>query len=102
MQIYDIFLHTPLGKKKGELKANIENGELNGFLSVLGHTEPINGTVDENGNCSLKGKFISLMKSVNFTAAGTISFDTLRLVLNGDAGCFEIMGQLRKQRECEG
>lgn len=101
MRIYDILLHTPLGKKRGELKAKIENGELNGFLSVLGHTEPIKGTVDENGNCSLKGKFVSLMKSVDFTADGTIDFDALRLAVKGDAGYYEIMGQLRKQKECD-
>ena len=39
-----------LGKKKGELKAKIENGKLNGTLSLLGHTEPIEGSVDEKGN----------------------------------------------------
>ena len=101
MRIYDILLHTPLGKKQGELKAKIENGKLHGFLSVLGHTELIEGTVDENGNCSLKDKFVSLMKSVNFTADGTIDFDALRLAVKGDAGYYEIMGQLRKQKECE-
>lgn len=99
MKIYDIILHTPLGKKKGELKAKIENGKLNGFLSVLGHTEPIEGTVDESGNCSLKGKFVSLMKSVDFSADGTIDYDALRLAVKGDAGYYEIMGQLRKQGE---
>jgi len=101
MKIYDIILHTPLGKKTGELKAKIENGRLKGYLSVLGHTEPIEGVVDENGNCSLKGKFVSLMKSVDFTADGTIDFDALRLAVKGDAGYYEIMGQLRKQKECE-
>ena len=69
------------------------------FLSVLGHTEPIEGTVDERGNCSLKGKFVSLMKSVDFTADGTIDYDALRLAVKGDAGYYEIMGQLRKQKE---
>ena len=101
MRIYDILLHTPLGKKKGELIAKIENGRLDGFLSVLGHTEPIEGIVDESGNCSLKGRFISLMKTVDFIADGTIDFDALRLAIKGDVGYFEIMGQLRKQKECD-
>ena len=99
MKIYDIVLLTPLGKKKGELKAKIENKKLNGFLSVLGHTEPIEGTVDENGKCSLKGRFVSLMKSVDFTADGTIDYDALRLAVKGDTGSYEILGQLRKQKE---
>ena len=99
MKIYDIILHTPLGKKAGELKAKIENGKLSGFLSVLGHTEPIEGTVDENGNCSVKGRLHSLMKSVDFTADGTIDYDALRLAVKADASYYEIMGQLRKQKE---
>lgn len=99
MKIYDVLMNTPLGKRKGELKAKIENGKLTGFLSLFGHTEPIEGTVDENGNCSLKGKFITLMQSVEFTADGTIDWDTLRLAIKGDCGYYEIIGQLRKQGE---
>ena len=99
MKIYDILMNTPLGEKKGELKAKIENGKLKGFLSLFGHTEPIEGTVDEKGNCSLKGKFITLMQTVDFTADGTIDWDTLRLAVKGDCGYYEIMGQLRKQEE---
>ena len=99
MKIYDILLHTPIGKRKGELKAKIENGKLTGFLSLFGHTEPIEGTVDESGKCSLKGKFITLIKSVDFTADGTIDWDALRLAVKGDCGYYEIMGQLRKQGE---
>lgn len=96
MKIYDILMSTPLGQKKGELKAKIENGKLTGFLSLFGNTELIEGTVDEHGNCSLKGKFITLMKSVDFTADGTIDMDIMRLALKGERGYYEIMGQLRK------
>ena len=99
MRIYDILLYTPLGKKKGELKAKIENGKLNGTLSLLGYTEPIEGSVDEKGNCTLKGKIVSLMKSIDFTADGTIDYEGIRLALKGDAGYYEIMGQLQKQGE---
>ena len=28
MRMYDILLHTPIGKRKGELKAKIENGTI--------------------------------------------------------------------------
>lgn len=97
MKIYDVLLHTPIGKRKGELQAKIENGKLNGFLSLFGNTEPIEGTVDANGCCSLKGKFITLMKSIDFTANGTIDPDVVRLAIKGDCGYYEIMGQLRKQ-----
>ena len=97
MKVYDILMNTPIGKRKGELKAKIENGKLTGFLSLFGNTEPIEGTVD-----FLKGKFITLMKSVDFTADGTIDPDIVRLALKGgDCSYYEIMGQLRKQGGCK-
>lgn len=101
MKIYDVLMNTPLGQRKGVLKAKIENGKLTGFLSLFGHTEPIEGTVDENGNCSLRGKFITLMQSVDFAADGTIDCDTLRFAIKGDCGCYEIIGQRRDQGESD-
>ena len=35
MRIYDILLYTPLGKKKGELKAKIENGKLKSYRQLI-------------------------------------------------------------------
>ena len=96
MVIYDVLLQTPLGKKKGELNAKIENGALNGFLSLLGHTEPVEGSVDENGNCTMNGKIVSLMRSIHFVANGTIDYNAIRLTVKGDAGHYEMIGQLRE------
>lgn len=31
MKIYDVLMNTPLGKRKGELKAKIENGKTHRF-----------------------------------------------------------------------
>lgn len=101
MKIYDISLITPLGKKKGELKAEIENGKLTDFFSLLGHTEPIVGTVDENDHCSLKGKFVTLINTIHFTADGTINYDTMQLTIKGESSTYEMVGVLRKKEECD-
>lgn len=101
MNVYDILLYTPLGKKQGELRAKIGNGRLLGFLSLFGHTEPIEGTVDENGVCSLQGSFITLLNTVAFTADGTISPDALHLAVKGGGGCYEMLGTLRRQEGCD-
>lgn len=100
MEVYDIFMYTPLGKKKGELSARITNGKLSGFLCLLGHTEPMEGFVDRRGNCSLKGKFVTLMRSVDFTADGILCPDFLRLTVIGGGGRYEMLGQLRKEGGC--
>ena len=101
MKVYDILLHTPLGKRQGELKAKIENGKLTGFLSLLGNTEPIEGTVEADGSCSLKGKFVTLMRSVDFTADGTIDYDALRLAVKGSSGYYKMLGALRRAKELD-
>lgn len=99
MKVYDILLHTPIGKRKGELKASMKNGEVIGFLSLFGNTEPLEGTVDENGECRLRGRFATLMKSVEFTADGHIDGDAIRLTVQGDRRSYPITGKLRKQEE---
>ena len=99
MSIYDILLSTPLGKKRGELTAKVENGKLVGYLSLLGHTEPIDGSVDENGNCELKGKLITLLNTIPFTADGMIKQDSLRLRVRGGRGIYEMLGASRQQEE---
>ena len=99
MRIYDIILNTPLGKKTGELKAKIENGKLHGTLSLLGRTEEIHGTVDDNGKCSLKGKFVTLLKTVDFTADGTINWDGIHLNVSGGGTMYDMIGVLRHQDE---
>lgn len=92
MEVYDIFLNTPLGKKRGELRVNIENGKLIGFLSLFGHTELIEGTVDENGKCLLAGKFITLLNTVSFSADGVINHDILNLKVKSGGSVYEMEG----------
>ena len=99
MEIYDVFLNTPLGKKYGELSACIENGKLMGFLSLLGHTESIEGTVDEDGNCAIKGKFITLLNTIYFTADGMIKRGVLDLNIRSDSNTYEMKGTLRGEKE---
>lgn len=97
MRIYNILMKTPIGHKKGELKVNVEKGKLTGFLSLFGNTELVEGTVDEKGQCFLKGKFVTLIKSVDFTAEGRIDMDGLRLAVKSAFGYYEIIGQSNKQ-----
>lgn len=99
MQIYDIILNTPIGKKSGELKAKIENGKLHGTLALLCRTEEISGTVDENGKCFLKGKFVTLLKTVNFTADGTINLEGIHLKVTGDGKMYDMIGALRRENK---
>ena len=98
MKIYDILLNTPLGKKEGELRTTVQDGKLTGFLSLFGNTEPIHGTVDENGLCFLRGRFITLLSTVNFTADGWLGAQVLQLHLRGEKNLYEMSGALRAEK----
>lgn len=99
MKSYDVLLHTPIGKRKGEMKVKIENGKLIGFLSLFGNTEPIEGSVEDNGDCVLRGRFITLLKPVDFTAVGTIRQDDLHFILKGAYGTYKLMGSSQSGKE---
>ena len=101
MKRYDVLLHTPIGKRKGEMNIKIENGTLIGFLSLFGNTEPIEGMVDERGQCSLCGKFTTLMKSVMFQANGRIQSDRLQLAMLCDSGSYQLEGTPSSAKEVD-
>lgn len=99
MKCYDIFMQTMLGEKKGKLTAAIENGRLQGLLSLLGHTQPISGQVNEKGECSLSGAFTTLMNTVYFTATGFITPEGIRLTLKNGDQIYEMSGIPQKEAD---
>lgn len=101
MKTYDVALHTLLGKRKGELCAEFENGKISGFLTLLGHTEPITGKIDENGEAVFSGKFITLINTIDFTAMGTVHGDSLQFIIKSGRESFRLTGALKNQRESE-
>lgn len=78
---YKVYMYTPMGAKKGILLIQQEGTVLKGWLDILLHKEPVNGTVDEEGNCLINGVFITLLNSVYFTAAGKITDSHINLSL---------------------
>lgn len=70
---YEVRMYTPMGAKPGVLLVIQEGVHLNGWLDILGHREPVKGTVDQDGNCRIEGIFITLMNTISFTANGKIS-----------------------------
>lgn len=48
---YRILMKTPLGERHGTLVLERNGSMLNGWLDIMKHREPFEGTVDEMGNC---------------------------------------------------
>lgn len=89
---YSVFMKTPLGRKHGYMTTSITENQLNGWLDILNHKEPFQGTIDEAGNCTISGVFITLMRKVSFVATGTITESSVNLQVQGERNVFELKG----------
>ncbi|MEY8390339.1 hypothetical protein D3Z36_08120 [Lachnospiraceae bacterium] len=91
-RIYHIFMYTPLGKKPGILAVKSTGHTISGWLEILNHNKPIEGTVDEVGNCKIFGSFVTSIRTVTFVAAGKISESSIWLQVKEDRNVFELSG----------
>lgn len=89
---YTIYMQTPLGKKEGTLLAERNGQELSGWLDILKHREPFEGTVDKDGNCRISGEFVTLIRRVAYSATGQISDTAICLKIKDDRNVFELSG----------
>lgn len=95
---YDVQMRTPLGSRSGTLEVEIEKGRVTGSLDVLKHAEPIEGSIDEAGTCCLRGKMITLMSTIPYTATGQMTMDSLELFLRGGRNVFHMTGTPVQER----
>lgn len=89
---YEVVLNTPLGKRKGTLELEIENGKINGTLILFQNQETVNGEIDKNGHCILHGSFSTLMNKFYYEAEGCIRESGLQLTLCGGKSIFQMEG----------
>ena len=91
-RLYDILMQTPLGKRSGTMQIRIADSRVSGMLAIMKHSEPFEGTVDAEGNCTIRGLLVTLLRRIPYTAVGTIRDGALRLSLTGERNTFEIRG----------
>ena len=83
-KLYEVYMYTPMGKKSGQILIQQEGNHLSGWLDILMDKEPIAGTIDEEGNCQIKGVFITLLNAVHFTATGRITDSHIDLTMEDE------------------
>lgn len=98
-QKYDIVMKTPLGARYGTILLKRENNHLFGEIDLLKTSQPFDGTVDENGNCSFCGTLVSLVRTIHYKAVGKISENTIELRLSGQRNEFNISGVAVNEKE---
>ena len=96
LKLYDIQMLTPLGMRYGQMHVESSGERLSGMLSLLGASQPIDGTVKSDGSCEFRGKLITLLNTIEYCAQGMIEQDSIRFSLAGAGRTFHVSGTLRE------
>lgn len=99
--IYDIVMKTPVGLRYGTITLYMLGSQVYGTLDLLGHSESFSGTVDSEGNCTIYGCLVTLMRTISYTAVGKLSQKSIALLLKGERNIFEITGIAVTEGEVE-
>lgn len=89
---YIITMNTPIGLRHGTILLILTDSCINGTLDLLEHSEPLYGSIDDNGNCKISGRLITLMRTIEYTAIGRITEKAIELSLRGERNIFKITG----------
>ncbi|MGN0504988.1 MAG: hypothetical protein ACI4FZ_00390 [Lachnospiraceae bacterium] len=89
---YNIEMKTPVGMRYGTMNFCSSENQVSGTLHLLGHSEPFNGAVDNEGNCTIRGRLITLMRTIDYIAVGKVSQKAIELSLQGERNKFTITG----------
>ncbi|MCD8146769.1 MAG: hypothetical protein LUD84_05755 [Clostridiales bacterium] len=98
---YSVVLNTPLGKRQGTMELSIVGSQIEGTLCLFQNQERVSGEVDSQGNCTLHGRFTTLMNQFYYEAVGKIQENCLELTLCGGKSIYPMSGCLIPQQEME-
>lgn len=90
---YNIALRTPLGIRNGKMDIQIRGKQISGMMHLLNRSETFRGQLDDGGKCSLKGKLVTLMRTIPYQASGRITEENVELSLVGDRESFRLTGE---------
>lgn len=90
--LYDVILHTVIGKRRGTLTARILEDVFQGELYLLNHSEQLTGRISADGSCELSGVLHTLSKQIPFTASGQIRKESLELTLHDGKSTYRLTG----------
>lgn len=96
MKLYDIQMLTPLGKRYGQMRVESSDGHISGNLSLLGVSQPIDGTINSDGSCEFCGILVTMLNTIEYCAKGMIGQDSIRFSMSGKGKTFDVTGILRE------
>lgn len=85
---YRICMSVPLGKRNGTMLLRRTGESIDGWLDVLEQRNTLSGFISSDGQVSLSGVLQTLLSTVPYTAAGTISGRKILLNLKTESGAY--------------
>ena len=89
---YDVVMRTPIGARHGTMTVIVDHSRIDGMLDILKKANPFHGSIDEKGDCRIKGELTTLMRTIPYDATGRVTQEALVLKLTGGRESFEISG----------
>lgn len=92
-RIFKVCMQVPLGEREGWLRIQERSGVLSGYLDLLGHSEPLSGEIEPDGQCTISGRIRSLVRAMDYTATGTIWEGRVLLNVRTQRAAFQMTGE---------
>lgn len=89
---YKVILYTPLGERNGMLELMISEAKINGYLNILQHKESVEGELNDDSTCKLRGKIVTLMSKFCYEAVGKMDCDSIDLTIHGGRSELKMKG----------
>ncbi len=90
---YNVVMKTPIGPRRGTMEVFVDQGKVDGILDLLKQTNPFSGSIDDDGACQITGQLKTLIRTVSYCAAGQITKEAVRLVMEDGSKTFELTGE---------
>ena len=63
------------------------------------HSQPFTGSIAADGQCTISGSFVTLLRTVQFSAVGTLTHGSVSLRMQGERNVFLLTGAASESRE---
>ncbi|MCD8342423.1 MAG: hypothetical protein LUC87_09810 [Clostridiales bacterium] len=98
---YRVQVKMPTGVRKGTMELELGGPKLTGSLTILGRTEPVEGILNRDGSCTLRGRLRAMTREVVFSAVGRVDCQGLTLTVTSGRSTFQVTGIACPQTEEE-
>lgn len=92
---YHAVLKTPIGYRVGTVIVVLNDENISGVIEFFGREGTYDGSIDDNGNIEVQGKFPTVSEIVSFVGTGKLSYYAIHLSIQSDDFIYELDGTSR-------